>query len=136
MKKTMISIVAIALFAASASADSGKIDVDLTMLSSTMVYAEIFNMITESESYIGKTVRAHGKFAVYADPEKGRYYPSVIIEDATACCEQGIEFALKGAPPYPDGYPKIDDEIVVVGTFETFEEEGMTFCRLADSTLE
>lgn len=119
-----------------AAAARSSVDVDLTILSSTMVYAEVFNMITESESYTGKTVRVHGKFAAYTDPEKSQYYPAVIIEDATACCAQGMEFILKGAPSYPDGYPEIDDDIVVVGTFETFEEEGMTFCRLADSTLE
>ena len=32
-------------------------DVDLTQLSSTLVYAEVYNMASNPQSYVGKTVR-------------------------------------------------------------------------------
>ena len=43
------------------------IDVDLTALSSTMVYAEVYNMITAPEQYRGKVVKMEGLFAPEAD---------------------------------------------------------------------
>ena len=48
---------------------AGKVDVDLTVLSSTMVYAEVFNMMLSPDDYIGKTIRITGIFSVYQDPK-------------------------------------------------------------------
>ena len=48
---------------------AGKVDVDLTVLSSTMVYAEVFNMMMSPDDYIGRTIRMTGIFTVYQDPE-------------------------------------------------------------------
>ena len=36
------------------SAETSKCDVDLTLLSSTMVYSEVYNMMVDPDSYIGK----------------------------------------------------------------------------------
>lgn len=115
---------------------SSDVDVDLTRLSSTMIYAEVFNMLADPASYIGKSVRMSGRFVAYAGKDEGKYYPAVIIPDATACCAQGIEFVLEGDPSYPEGYPQLESDIVVVGTFETYEEETMLFCRLANAAVE
>lgn len=111
------------------------IDVDLTTLSSTMVYSEVFNMMTVPEDYIGKKVKMTGSFAIYEDEETGQIYYACIISDATACCSQGIEFALKGDYAYPDDYPELESEITVIGEFETYEEDGTTYCRLKDAKL-
>ena len=43
--------------------DAGPVDVDLTKLSSTMVYSEVYNMMSSPESYMGKRVRMKGSFA-------------------------------------------------------------------------
>ena len=69
----------------SAAATPG-IDVDLTTLSGTMVYSEVFNMITNPEDYV-----------------------------------------------YPDDYPDIDSEICVVGVFDTYPENGFTYCTLKEA---
>lgn len=61
------------------------IDVDLTTLSSTAVYAEVWNMMAEPESYIGKTVKMKGVFAVYEDETTGQQYFACIIADALGC---------------------------------------------------
>ena len=37
--------------------DSESIDVDLTQLSSTMVYSEVYAMVYEPDQYLGKTVK-------------------------------------------------------------------------------
>lgn len=112
------------------------IDVDLTKLSSTMVYSEVYNMMYTPENYIGKTVKMRGMFVVYTNQDQSKIYPAVIIADATACCSQGLEFVLEGNPAYPEAYPEMKTEVSVVGTFETYEEEGNTYCRLQNAKLE
>lgn len=114
--------------------------VDLTALSSTMVYAEVFAMMSSPEDYVGKTVKMQGVFS------KGQLYAAgslndggtvfaCVIQDATACCAQGIPFELAGDYTYPQDYPELGDAITVVGTFEIHEQEGMEFCRLRDAEL-
>lgn len=123
------------------SKDTGESGfVDLTALSSTMVYAEVFAMMSSPEDYVGKTVKMQGIFS------KGQLYAAgslndggtvfaCVIQDATACCAQGIPFELAGDYSYPQDYPELGDAITVVGTFEIHEQEGMEFCRLRDAEL-
>ena len=113
-----------------------NVDVDLTKLSSTMVYSEVYNMMYTPENYIGKTVKMSGMFVAYTNQDESQYYPAVIIADATACCSQGLEFVLEGNPSYPEEYPEIETEITVVGTFETYVEDGNTYCRLQNARIE
>ncbi|MCR5792054.1 MAG: hypothetical protein K6G65_02685 [Lachnospiraceae bacterium] len=111
-------------------------DVDLTTLSSTMVYSEVYNMVMTPEDYIGKTVKMEGTFAVYENEENGKKYFACLISDATACCSQGIEFVLQGDAKYPEDYPKEGDNITVEGIFGTYDEEGTEYCQLENATLE
>lgn len=104
------------------STDSSNYDVDLTQLSSTMVYSEVYNMFSNPDDYMGKSIKMTGLFSVYEDELTGNRYFSCIIEDATACCAQGIEFVLQDAK-YPDDYPAIDSEITVSGIMDMYFEE-------------
>ncbi|CDB29299.1 uncharacterized protein BN490_00037 [Firmicutes bacterium CAG:137] len=117
------------------------IDVDLTKLSSTMVYSEVYNMMYTPDDYIGKTVKMKGQFAigyVYntdGTPDESTARFACVIADATACCSQGLEFILTGEHTYPDDYPELGNEITVTGTFELYEEDGFQYCRLADAEM-
>lgn len=109
------------------------IDVDLTTLSATMVYSEVNNMMTTPENYVGKTVRMDGKLAVYEYPERNYY--TCIIKDATACCQQGMEFLWAGDHKYPEDYPKEGDGIIVTGVFDIYYEGDSKYVQLKDATL-
>ncbi|MCR5212003.1 MAG: hypothetical protein K6C41_05575 [Lachnospiraceae bacterium] len=111
------------------------VDVDLTLLSSTMVYSEVYNMMVSPEDYIGKTVKMKGAFAHYHDEATDNHYFACIIKDATACCAQGIEFVLTDDYVYPDDYPQVDEEICVVGVFNMYQEGNYTYCTLRNATL-
>ncbi|MCR5641086.1 MAG: hypothetical protein K6G04_07010 [Lachnospiraceae bacterium] len=108
---------------------------DLTTMSSTMVYAEVLNMVMSPKDYEGCLVTMGGQFAVYTDPKTNETYFACIIMDATQCCQQGIEFQLAGDYTYPDDYPEAGANIVVSGTFESYEEDGMNYLRLANATM-
>lgn len=111
------------------------IDVDLTQLSSTMVYAEVYNMMVSPENYIGKTVKMSGAFSAYHDEATDNYYFACIIMDATACCSQGIEFDLTDEYKYPDDYPELGEDICVIGVFDTYQEGDYTYCILRDAKI-
>lgn len=114
---------------------SGELDVDLTTLSSTMVYSEIYNMMYEPDRYVGKRIKMNGQFTVYEDSNTGAVYTACIIMDATACCSQGLEFVLAGEHSYPADDPELGTEITVVGTFQTYEENGYMYCHLVDAKM-
>lgn len=104
------------------AAGPDTVDVDLTQLSSTMVYSEVYAMMYEPEQYMGKTIKMNGLFSAF-EGITGQIYYSCIVQDATACCAQGLEFELNSSYTCPDDYPEPGAEITVVGTFDTFQEE-------------
>jgi len=98
------------------------IDVDLTVLSSTMVYAEVYNMMANPDDYVGKTIKMNGPYYASYFDQTGLYYHYIIIEDATACCQQGLEFIWNGDHSYPDDYPEEQTKIEVAGIFGSYDE--------------
>lgn len=119
----------------SLSNSNEEIDIDLTQLSSSMVYAQVYDMVNNGNDYLGKTVKAKGPFAYYKDEQNGNEYFAVIISDATACCAQGIEFVLDGEYTYPDDYPELETEITVTGIFNYYKEDYNTYCQLLNAQL-
>ena len=116
--------------AVSEAAAAADIDIDLLHLSSTMVYSEVSQIMTNPEAYVGKTIRAKGPFR----QNNGYYF--VLISDATACCAQGIEFIWAGQHRFPDDYPDVNTEIVVTGTFDSYMEGENRYYHIDNAALE
>ena len=116
-----------------------KIDVDLNNLNANVVYSQVFLMMTEPDKFIGKRIRMSGQFNVYAaqegNPSGVTEYYAIIIADAQACCQQGIEFVWPGHT-YPEGFPEVKSNASVTGIFEVYEENGKNYCRLVADTVE
>lgn len=89
------------------------IDYDLTNMSSTMIYAEVFNMLIEPEKYENKRIKMKGFFTIYNEGSNDEVF-SVIVPDAAACCQQGIEFFYD----FKDKKPMNNSEITVTGIFK------------------
>ena len=119
--------------------NSNKIDIDLNNLNANVVYSQVFLMMTEPDKFIGKRIRMSGQFNVYAaqegNPSGVTEYYAIIIADAQACCQQGIEFVWPGHT-YPDGFPEVKSNASVTGIFEVYEENGKKYCRLIADTVE
>ena len=111
-------------------------DVDLTELNSQMVYAQVYDMVTNPDNYKGQKIRAKGPFSYFKDEQTGNEYFAVLISDATACCSQGIEFVLDGDHKYPDDYPALNSEITVSGTFNYYKEGVNLYCQLLNAKIE
>lgn len=118
---------------------SNKIDVDLNNLNANVVYSQVFLMMTEPDKFIGKRIRMSGQFNVYAaeegNPSGVTEYYAIIIADAQACCQQGIEFVWPGHT-YPEGFPEVKSNASVTGIFEVYEENGKKYCRLVADSVE
>ena len=108
------------------------IDYDLTVMGPQMVYATVNDMLTNPNKYLNKTIKIVGQFSVFKDDTTNKEYPSIIIQDATLCCANGIEIVLRGDPKYPDGYPTLNTYITIVGRYETYTEGKDLYCHLVD----
>ena len=111
------------------------VDVDLTLLSGTMLYSQVSYMSYRPEEFQGKIIRVPGNFSVAYNADRTKQYFGCLISDQSACCTLGVEFELPESYTYPDDYPELDEMITVQGTFDTYEEEGYTYCILRNATL-
>lgn len=114
-------------------------DYDLTAMRSDMVYATVSQLMYEPDDYVGKPIRMNGLYYAGFYEPTGKYYHYCLIQDALACCAQGLEFVWDdGSHVYPDEYPAENTEIVVQGTFDLYKEEGdeWLYCRLKDASME
>jgi hypothetical protein len=101
-----------------------------------MVYSEIYDMVTAPEDYKDKVVKMKGQFAVYKDDEAGKIYYACIVQDATACCAQGVEFVpVNDKLKYPDDFPDEGDEITIKGIFDAYTEDQVQYICLKDAVM-
>ncbi len=131
MKKFISFIVSISLVisftACKKSSYDGDVDVDLTKMSSTMVYSYVADMLANPSNYKGQIVRMGGD----SNTTHGGTH-SCIVYDALGCCTEGIEYELDEDSEYPnDG-----SRITVVGKFATYTKGEGKYFVLVDSELE
>ena len=131
----MLSLVLTLLTSCNAAKEvdtSAAVDIDLSTMSATMVYSYVYDMTRDSAPFEGKIIRAQGKM-YNTDPDEitGKVYHYVVISDATACCQQGLEFIWDDNKR---DYPEKDSEVLVSGVFSHYMEDDMTYYYInADS---
>ena len=111
------------------------IDYDLTEMNSDMIYATVFMVVQDPESYAGKTFKIYGNSYTFPTTEGKSMTHYCLIKDALACCAQGLEFISSNSE---EKYPDDGDEIVVSGTLESYtvEDIPMPLCRLVNAKIE
>ena len=111
---------------------TGTVDIDISVMGSDMVYATVNQLMIDPNSYIGKTIKVEGMYYSSLYKETGKTYHFLLIQDAQACCKQGLEFVLADE----SGYPEENQNATIVGTFETYEEDGATYCNLINAVID
>ena len=139
-KAAIIAI--LCLFALATTSNAGEnvsanhVDIDLSRMSSTMVFTMVYKMVTEPEKFVGKRIKMKGAFSSYKDEDTGRRFFGCIIKDALACCSQGLAFETAKPRKYPSEYPSEGATIIIVGTFEyEKEEDGIGFPIIKNAKL-
>ena len=115
--------------------DSENADVDLTALSTTLVYPKVYEMTNVPQNYLGKTIKMSGQFAVYPNPNAEKKFFACVVADKAGCCQLGIEFELTGEHLFPDNYPEIGARITVIGRFDRYYEKYRPYFTLRDARL-
>ena len=110
-----------------------SVEIDLTAMSATMVYSEVYNMLTQPDSYLGRTVKMAGQYTEHYNEMTDKTYYACIILDATACCAQGMEFALADGYEFSGKQPAEGDMICVAGVYSRYEEDGFPYYTLRDA---
>jgi len=101
-----------------------KYDIDISRMSGTMVYGQVNQMIMYPSKYLGKHIKMKGIFSSYYDEQLERRFYGCVIQDALACCSQGLAFELAKPRKYPEQYPAEGDAIIVEGDFDYEKDEG------------
>ena len=133
MRKFFAVIFIFTLIMSQNLAKAAAVDIDLTKMSSTMVYSTVFNMVNSPTKFIGKTMRMRGEYTTYhiSIDDPTQIIHACLVRDAAGCCSQGLEFILS------DGkYPTGASEITVVGTIAVQKISGKAVCYLKNATLE
>ncbi len=103
------------------------VDIDLTTLSSTVIFSQLYNMLVDPTPYLGNVVRMSGTYIVYSDGSR-----ACLISDEDGCCQEGVHFALREGIPYPEE----NTPVTLVGTFGTYYINDVLYCRIYDAILE
>ena len=109
------------------SAESSAAEIDLTSMSSTMVYSYVFNMVTAPGDFIGQRFKIRGTYDEQYWDQTNLTYHYIVIADATACCAQGLEFVLTDGSA---AYPQMGEEFEISGTFGTYLENGNLYIQI------
>ena len=97
------------------------VDFDISVMNANMVYAQVFDMMMQPEVYKDKIIKISGDYYRLPD-NKGNMTNAVIIRDALACCQQGMEFKWD----FGEAVPERETHITVTGPFKiTTDSEGL-----------
>ena len=108
------------------------VDLDLSVMSGTVVYSQVYNMMYDPGPFLNKVIRVAGYYSTFEDTETGTVYHACVIPDATACCAQGLEFVRAGSYKWPEDYPEETTDIIVTGRLELYVENGASYLHLVD----
>ena len=134
--KITVAALMLAISISFAAPASGKVDVDLTKMSGTVVYAMVYQMVTEPMKFKGKRIKMAGVFSSYYDDETDQRFYGCVISDALACCSQGLAFELAKPRKFPDEYPDEGSKITIKGVFDyRVEEDGVGFPVIRDAEM-
>lgn len=99
---------------------------DLSRMSPTMAYAQLYNIFMEQEKYVGQTIKMRGQYVAMRDENEVAKYHFVMVYDNAACCQLGMEFLMTPA----ENLPKDNSLIELTGVFDICNDAGEKFCVL------
>lgn len=130
MNKIFVTVILFIMVTCGSFARAAAVNIDLTKMSSTMIYSTVLNIVTTPKNFVGKTMRMRGDYTTYPISASETIH-ACLVRDAAGCCSQGLEFRLTSGR-----YPSGAGEITVVGTIAYFNQDGKDICYLTNATLE
>lgn len=137
MKRFLLALLSVLLLSCSSAkkpADTSSADVDFTTMSKTIIFATMVNMIENPQEHIGQSVKMPGLFSVDVNDD-GSSYVECYVMDGTQCCSQGIEVRFASKKDDERAQELDQSEAVIYGIFDTYREDGHTYCVLKDTVI-
>ncbi|GEM_PF-6700760 len=135
MKKLFLCLLLCVLFSGCSKdsvKENGPKNIDMTKMSSTMIWASFFDIMSDVDSFAGARIKIRGNFMILQGPDGEDTY-NVVIADATQCCYQGIGFVYE----FGGQLPEENAPITVTGSlFTETLESGVSYSYLKDCTIE
>ena len=112
-----------------------NIDVNLSALSATMLFAEIINIMNSPDDYLGQVIKIHGEYFNYYHEEDNQYIHFVLVFDEMDCCEKRFQFRVNEDFGSPEELFEIGEGIEIIGVFKSCDGEDWDGYYLAVEEL-
>lgn len=112
-----------------AAADK-DVDFDLSIMTSTLAFAQMQNIMQGPDNFIGKTMKIKGEYSSAYFGKTQQFYHFISVVDQITCCQETMEFILAGKKKTIQDYPYEGDQIELTGTFKKYIEEEKPFYHL------
>ncbi len=113
----------VALALEAAGVVTSDYDIDLTTMSDTMVFSQVYDIMLNYTAYMGQSINLVGQFNSLYYEEISQTLNFVVINDALGCCPQGLELRFEGDVTMPD----VNANISIQGEFTTYKEGDFEF---------
>lgn len=123
------------LAGASSVEGAENIDIDLSEVNAIVAFSQISNMYAEPWNYVGAVIRVRGILDHY-ESEDGQRRDMIVVQDAAACCGQGIEIVWGSEMSQSEPEAGCGKEVTATGRFELYQEGGYSRIRLVDVSLD
>lgn len=90
---------------------------DLSDMSYTMAYAQVYSMVMAPKRHQGETLKIKGSYYGF-QTEDGQDVHLILIMDEAGCCEVGMEFQITGNLAWPQDYPPNNSIILLTGLLD------------------
>ncbi|OON89045.1 MULTISPECIES: hypothetical protein [unclassified Pyramidobacter] len=113
-------------------------DIDLAAMGRTMLFAAVYDIKNNPESYLGRRIKMTGQFAIIqgadaqGQPDPDKIFYNCVIPMA----QNSLEFGVAGELYYPEDFPDLEAPITVEGVYEKYEDNGTTYYRVGQSAID
>lgn len=99
------------------------VDINILDLSDIMAFAQINNMMTMADEFLGLTVKVHGNYYRHDIAELDLSYHFLLLVDATNCCTGILEFMMEDGVEYPES----GENLLLMGEYSKYTDEYGTY---------
>ena len=134
MRKHLSLLVVLCIFCSFAAgcSDDGPSIMDFTKMSDTMIAAEMSNMRSRPNDYVGKIIKLSGEYNARFISELDGYAHFIVYYEGDACCPpEEIEFRLSDENAFSDDFLEDGVMIELEGVFESYRVLGRAFSYLS-----
>ncbi len=103
--------------------ESIETDVDVSVLPTTLAFAQVTRMMFDMETYQGNTVKIQGMYYHDEIPDLGIDRRTIMLLDETSCCQGYFEIQL----PEDVEYPENGEQIMVIGEYVVVSDGEYSF---------